>query len=101
MDFLVKNALENMSSETIDNYEVGQARMTVIGCGGAVPAVGLFFARRRSARGVERVRFRGRPMPLGGGAHAAVLAGDSTAHRLRFMARQIRRRCVWLRTKPR
>lgn len=35
MDFLVKNALENMSSETIDNYEVGQARMTVVGCGGA------------------------------------------------------------------
>jgi len=35
MDFLVKNALENMSSESIENYEVGQARMTVIGCGGA------------------------------------------------------------------
>lgn len=35
MDFLVKNALENMSSNTLDNYEVGQARMTVIGCGGA------------------------------------------------------------------
>lgn len=35
MDFLVKNALENMSDESIDNYEVGQARMTVVGCGGA------------------------------------------------------------------
>ena len=34
MDFLVKNALENMSSNTLDNYEVGQARMTVVGCGG-------------------------------------------------------------------
>ena len=35
MDFLVKNALQNMSEETLDKYEVGQARMTVIGCGGA------------------------------------------------------------------
>jgi len=35
MDFLVKNVLENMSDEDIGNYEVGQARMTVIGCGGA------------------------------------------------------------------
>ena len=34
MDFLVKNALENMSDETVENFEVGQARMTVIGCGG-------------------------------------------------------------------
>ena len=36
MDFLVKNALENMSSgEPLENYEVGQARMVVVGCGGA------------------------------------------------------------------
>ncbi len=35
MDFLVKNALQNMSEASIDNYEVGQARMTVVGCGGA------------------------------------------------------------------
>ena len=35
MDFLVKNALENMSDDSIENYEVGQARMTVVGCGGA------------------------------------------------------------------
>ena len=35
MDFLVKNALENMPTESIDNFEVGQARMTVVGCGGA------------------------------------------------------------------
>lgn len=35
MDFLVKNALENMSDDNIENYEVGQARMTVVGCGGA------------------------------------------------------------------
>ena len=34
MDFLVKNALQNMSDEDIDKYEVGQARMTVVGCGG-------------------------------------------------------------------
>jgi cell division protein FtsZ len=35
MDFLVKNALENMSDEDVENYEVGHARMTVVGCGGA------------------------------------------------------------------
>lgn len=35
MDFLVKEALQNMSEENLDQYEVGQARMTVIGCGGA------------------------------------------------------------------
>lgn len=35
MDFLVKNALQNMSEDGLDNYEVGQARMTVVGCGGA------------------------------------------------------------------
>lgn len=36
MDFLVKNALENMDSgEELDQYEVGQARMVVVGCGGA------------------------------------------------------------------
>ena len=35
MDFLVKNALENMSEGSLENYEVGHARMTVIGCGGA------------------------------------------------------------------
>ncbi len=36
MDFLVKNALQNMNnSDALDNYEVGQARMTVVGCGGA------------------------------------------------------------------
>lgn len=34
MDFLVKNALENMSDESIENFEVGQARMTVVACGG-------------------------------------------------------------------
>ena len=35
MDFLVKNALNNLDEkEDIDNYEVGQARMSVIGCGG-------------------------------------------------------------------
>ncbi len=35
MEFLVKNALQNMSDDELDNYEVGQARMTVVGCGGA------------------------------------------------------------------
>lgn len=35
MDFLVKNALENMSDESVENYEVGQARMMIVGCGGA------------------------------------------------------------------
>lgn len=36
MDFLVKNALENMGGEeALDQYEVGQARMVVVGCGGA------------------------------------------------------------------
>ena len=36
MDFLVKNALENMGSdEDLSQYEVGQARMTIVGCGGA------------------------------------------------------------------
>ena len=35
MDFLVKNALENMSTEeNLENYEVGTARMSVLGCGG-------------------------------------------------------------------
>lgn len=34
MDFLVKNALENMSEDNLDQYEVGQARMVVVGCGG-------------------------------------------------------------------
>ena len=35
MDFLVKNALKNMSGEeeSLDNYEVGQARMVVVGAG--------------------------------------------------------------------
>jgi cell division protein FtsZ len=37
MDFLVKDALKNMSddSDALDQYEVGQARMVVVGCGGA------------------------------------------------------------------
>jgi len=36
MDFLVKNALENMGNdEDLSQYEVGQARMTIVGCGGA------------------------------------------------------------------
>lgn len=37
MDFLVKNALENMEEDNngLDQYEVGQARMVVVGCGGA------------------------------------------------------------------
>ena len=35
MDFLVKNALQNMSDDNLDQFEVGQARMTVVGCGGA------------------------------------------------------------------
>ena len=37
MDFLVKNALENIDQgdEALDRYEVGQARMVVVGCGGA------------------------------------------------------------------
>lgn len=37
MDFLVKDALKNMSSsdDSIDQYEVGQARMVVVGAGGA------------------------------------------------------------------
>lgn len=35
MDFLVKDALQNMSEESFDNIEVGQARMVVVGCGGA------------------------------------------------------------------
>ncbi len=35
MDFLVKNALENMSDDDLEQYEVGQARMTVVGCGGS------------------------------------------------------------------
>lgn len=35
MDFLVKNALQNMSEDKLEQYEVGQARMTVVGCGGA------------------------------------------------------------------
>ena len=37
MDFLVKNALENMSQDNsgLEQYEVGQARMVVVGCGGA------------------------------------------------------------------
>lgn len=35
MDFLVKNALQNMEDDNIEQIEVGQARMTVVGCGGA------------------------------------------------------------------
>lgn len=35
MDFLVKNALQNMNEDNIEQFEVGQARMTVVGCGGA------------------------------------------------------------------
>lgn len=35
MDFLVKDALKNMSDDSFDNIEVGQARMVVVGCGGA------------------------------------------------------------------
>ena len=35
MDFLVKNALQNMSDETLEQFEVGQARMIVVGTGGA------------------------------------------------------------------
>jgi len=35
MDFLVKNALENMADDDISQYEVGHARMTIVGCGGA------------------------------------------------------------------
>ncbi len=35
MDFLVKDALQNMGEEALDNYEVGQAKMVVVGCGGA------------------------------------------------------------------
>ena len=35
MDFLVKDALQNMSEENLENIEVGQARMIVVGCGGA------------------------------------------------------------------
>ncbi len=35
MDFLVKDALQNMSEENVDQFEVGQARMVVVGCGGA------------------------------------------------------------------
>jgi cell division protein FtsZ len=34
MEFLVKNAIDNTQEETLDNYDVGQARMSVIGCGG-------------------------------------------------------------------
>lgn len=35
MDFLVKDALQNMSEDNLDQFEVGQARMVVVGCGGA------------------------------------------------------------------
>ena len=35
MDFLVKDALKGGSHDDLDQYEVGHARMTVIGCGGA------------------------------------------------------------------
>ncbi len=35
MDFLVKSALQNMTEDNLDQYQVGQARMTVVGCGGA------------------------------------------------------------------
>ena len=35
MDFLVKSALQNMDDDNIEQYQVGQARMTVVGCGGA------------------------------------------------------------------
>lgn len=34
MDFLVKNALQNMGEDNLDQIEVGEARVTVIGCGG-------------------------------------------------------------------
>jgi cell division protein FtsZ len=36
MDFLVKDALQNMGGEeALEKYEVGQAKMVVVGCGGA------------------------------------------------------------------
>ena len=35
MDFLVQNALKNMSEDSFEDIEVGQAKMVVIGCGGA------------------------------------------------------------------
>ncbi len=35
MDFLVQNALKNMSEQEVEGFEVGQARMVVVGCGGA------------------------------------------------------------------
>lgn len=35
MDFLVKDALKNMDETNLEDIEVGQARMTVVGCGGA------------------------------------------------------------------
>ena len=34
MEFLVKDALNNMSNDDLDKYDVGQARMVVLGCGG-------------------------------------------------------------------
>jgi cell division protein FtsZ len=34
MEFLIKDALDNMPAESIEKYEVGQAKMIVIGCGG-------------------------------------------------------------------
>jgi cell division protein FtsZ len=36
MDFLVKDALQNMGGEeALEKYEVGQAKMVVVGCGGS------------------------------------------------------------------
>lgn len=35
MDFLVKNALKNMSDDDVEQYDVGQARMVVVGAGGS------------------------------------------------------------------
>ena len=34
MEFLVKDALNNMSDDELDKYDVGNARMVVLGCGG-------------------------------------------------------------------
>ena len=33
MDFLVKDALKNMSSEELESVNISQAQMAVIGCG--------------------------------------------------------------------
>ncbi len=35
MDFLVKNALKNMSEEEVEDFNTGQAKMVVVGAGGA------------------------------------------------------------------